>query len=202
MSAPTDLDQPCGKHFSYRDLIDCGETWHLLHAEHSAGAVIDNLPREPDTFAAMRALCATLLDPLVEHFGPISLTYAFASPALTRQIPARIHPPLDQHAGHERTRTGKPICARLGLAVDLLVPKVDSRVAAAWIVEHTAFDRLYFYGADRPIHVSVGPDQSRQIVHMRCGPSGRLIPWVVPPSFLLAVDRGEASPACARQGRW
>ena len=62
--------------------------------------------------------------------------------------------------------------------------KVDSRVAAAWIVEHTAFDRLYFYGADRPIHVSVGPDQSRQIVHMRCGPSGRLIPRVVPVSFL------------------
>ncbi|MEO7330294.1 MAG: hypothetical protein ABI193_17085 [Minicystis sp.] len=141
------------------------------------------MTREPETFEAMRALCAAVLDPLVDHLGPITLTYGFASASLTRAIPARIHPPLDQHAGHERNRAGKPICSRLGFAVDLVVPGVDSRRAAAWIVEHTAFDRLYFYGADRPLHVSVGPEQARQIVHLRRGPSGRLIPRVVPAGF-------------------
>jgi hypothetical protein len=43
-------------------------------------------------------------------------------------------------------------------------------------VENTPFDRLYFYGDDRPIHVSVGPDNSRQVVLMRKGKSGKLIP--------------------------
>jgi hypothetical protein len=184
MSVPTDLDQPCGKHFVYRDLIACGDTWHRLHTEPLPAPPVDNLPREPETFAAMRELCATVLDPLVDRFGQLTLTYAFASPPLTRHIRARIHPPLDQHAAHERTRSGKLICPRLGLAVDLLVPGVDSRRVAAWITQHTAFDRLYYYGESRPIHVSVGPEAARQIVHMRPGPSGRLIPRIVPASFL------------------
>jgi hypothetical protein len=50
---------------------------------------------------------------------------------------------------------------------------------ARWVAANTPFDRLYFYGPDRPIHVSYGPEQSRQIVIMRAGPSGRLLPRVV-----------------------
>ncbi len=34
-------------------------------------------------------------------------------------------------------------------------------------------------GADRPIHFSLGPHQCRQVVAMREGPSGRLVPRVV-----------------------
>ena len=45
-----------------------------------------------------------------------------------------------------------------------------------WVGANTPFDRLYFYGADQPIHLSVGPEQSRQVVLMRAGPSGRLVP--------------------------
>jgi hypothetical protein len=70
MTISTDLDERCGEHFAYRDLVACGETWHRLS---SAGAPVD---------------------------------------------------------------------------------------------------RLYLYAPDRPIHVSVGPERSRQIVHMRRGPSG------------------------------
>lgn len=186
MSAPPDLDQPCGEHFVYRDLIECGETWRRLAGASAAttgGPPFDNVPRVEETFGAMRALCAAVLDPLVERFGRLDLTYAFASSALTRQIAGRIHPPLDQHAGHERSRTGKPVCERLGLAVDLVVPGADSRIVAAWIVEHTAFDRLYFYGSDRPLHVSAGPAVTRQIVEMRRGPSGRRVPRVVSSGF-------------------
>jgi hypothetical protein len=183
MSAPTDLDQPCGEHFAYRDLIECGETWRRLAAASTAAQPFDNVPRAEASFAAMRALCAAVLDPVVGRFGRTDLTYAFASARLTRRIAGRISPPLDQHAGHELSRTGKPICERLGLAVDLLVPGVDSRVVAGWIVEHTAFDRLYFYGSDRPIHVSSGPAATRGIVEMRRGPSGRLVPRTVSSSF-------------------
>jgi hypothetical protein len=183
MRAPPDLDQPCGEHFAYRDLIACGETWRRLTAASPPGQPFDNLPRAEETFAAMRALCAAVLDPLTHRFGRPDLTYGFASAALTRQIHGRIHPPLDQHAGHELNRAGNPVCPRLGLAVDLLVPGADARAIAAWIAEHTAFDRLYYYGPDRPLHVSVGPATTRQLVEMRRGPSGRLVPRVVKPGF-------------------
>jgi len=186
MSAPADLDHPCGEHFVYRDLIECGETWGRLHAAGTAGTPVqpfDNVPRAAATFAAMRALCAAVLDPLARRFGRLELTYAFASAQLTRHIAGRIHPPLDQHAGHELGRAGRPVCPRLGLAADVLVPGVDGREVAGWIVENTAFDRLYFYAPDRPIHVSAGPDASRQIAHMRLGPSGRRVPRVVTAGF-------------------
>jgi hypothetical protein len=178
-----DLDESCGEHFVYRDLIECGETWNRLTASSAPGQPFDNVPRAAETFAAIRTLCAGVLDPVVNRFGPLKLTYAFASPQLTRHIKERIHPPGDQHAGHELGRTGAPICGRLGLAADFAIPGVDSREIALWIVEHTGFDRLYFYDFDRPIHVSVGPDSARQIVHMRRGPSGRLVPRLVQPRF-------------------
>lgn len=181
-----DLDSPCGAHFTYRDLIECGETWRRLAAAQLAPP-LDNRPRSPETFAAMRSLCAAVLDPVVERFGRVELTYAFASAALTRHIKGRIHPPLDQHAGHELGRTGKPVCPRLGLAADFFVPGMDSRLVARWVIENTAFDRLYYYEPERPIHVSVGPDQTRQIVHMRRGPSGRRVPRVVEPGFVRDV---------------
>lgn len=177
MSVPVDLDQACGEHFVYRDLIACGETWHRLTEQ--VGMPFDNVPRAADTFAAIRALCAVVLDPVARHFGRVELTYAFASSRLTKHVPGRIHPPLDQHAGHEVNRTGKPVCSRLGLAADFVIPGTDSHEVARWVAEHTAFDRLYFYGSDRPIHVSVGPESTRQVVSMRRGPSGRLVPQVV-----------------------
>ena len=181
MSTPTDLDAPCGAHFSYRDLIACGETCVRLVAESDRPQPFDNVPREAETFTAMRALCAVVLDPVVDHFGPIELTYAFASAQLTREIKGRICPALDQHAGHERNRAAKPISPRLGLAVDFLVPGIDSRVLAQWIATNTDFDRLCFYEPDRPLHISVGPDRTHQIVHMRRGPSGRRVPRVLTP---------------------
>ncbi len=177
------LDDPCGEHFRYRDLVECGETWHRLDAGGDDGQPLDNVPRVAETFDAMRALCATVLDPVVRQFGRIELTYAFASRALTRRIQGRIHPPGDQHAGHELGRAGSAICRRLGLAADFEVPGVDSRALGRWVVEHTAFDRLYFYEPARPIHASVGPDGSGQIVHMRRGPSGRRVPRVVDAGF-------------------
>lgn len=179
MTTPADLDQPCGAHFVYRDLIACGETWNRL----TAAQPFDNVPRAADTFAAMRALCAAVLDPGVDQFGRLDLTYAFASARLTRHISGRIHPPLDQHAGHELDGAGQPICPRLGLACDFLVPGVDGRLVARWIIEKTKFDRLYFYEPHLPLHVSVGPDSARQIVHMRRGPSGRRVPRKVTASF-------------------
>jgi len=159
-----------------RDFIECGETWAAL----SVAGAIDNVPRQAKTIAGFVRLCEDVIDPLVDHFGPVRLTYAFAARPLTRHIRRQIAPSLDQHAGWEVGRTGNLVCGRGGQAVDLTVAGVPSGVVARWIVAETPFDRLYFYGSDRPIHVSIGPENSRTVVWMRGTSGGRRVPRAVP----------------------
>ena len=170
------LDGPCGKYLTFRDLIQAGETWRRSH--------IPTLPTQPGTVAALSRLAEDLLDPVIERFGPLEVTYGFASAALTRHIHGRIDPSRDQHSGHELRPDGKPICSRLGQAVDFRVRDLSSGRIAAWVVANLPFDRLYFYGADRPLHVSIGPDESRTVVTMLSGSSGRRVPRVRSPSWL------------------
>ena len=47
---------------------------------------------------------------------------------------------------------------------------------ALWIAENLKFDRLYFYGTNRPIHVSIGPENTRQVTLMQPSETGKLIP--------------------------
>lgn len=165
------LDDRASHHFTYRDLCDCGETWRE--------GQVKNVPLQAATFASMRRLCMEILDSVVDRFGPLQLTYGFSGPALIRRIRHGIASRLDQHAGHELNRSGKPVCARLGQAVDLYIPRRSSLEVARFIVAQTPFDRLYVYGTDRPLHVSWGPQQTGQIsvmtVHGR-----RRMPRVMP----------------------
>jgi DNA phosphorothioation-associated putative methyltransferase len=162
------LDAPCGRYLRYRDLIECGETWQRTR--------LPNLPREPESFAALRDLTFHLLDPIIDWFGMIRITYAFGSPALARQIPGGVAPRLDQHAACERNRRGDLVCARRGAAVDFVVDDEDMSEVADWIVAHLPFDRLYYYGRDRPLHLSYGPEQRRERVDMRENGIGRRMP--------------------------
>lgn len=164
------LDAPCGRFLTYRDLIECGET--------QARTGIQNLPQNPDSYTALLELATHIIDPVIDYFGMVKLTYGFCSPLLAKEIPGRIAPELDQHAAHEVNRRGKPVCARLGAAVDFLVEDEDMEEVAGWIARNLPFDRLYFYGRDRPIHVSFGPEHNRQFVEMRAGKAGRLVPRI------------------------
>jgi len=128
-----------------------------------------------------------VLDPVIDYFGMIRLTYGFCSPALAKEIPGRIDPKRDQHAAHEQNRRGNPVCERLGAAVDFIVDDKNMLEVAQWIVANTPFDRLYFYGDDAPLHVSYGPDQSRQVVLMSAGKSGKQIPRVIANEAFLAL---------------
>ena len=150
-SAPG-LDSPCGATFTYRQLIECGETWAATRAA--------NVPNSPESYNALYDLATEILDPVVDYFGAIKLTYGFASPTLTKHISKSIAPKLDQHAACELSRGGRLICARQGAAVDFLVEDEDMIEVAKWISTHCNFDRLYVYGAALPLHVSVGPDLS------------------------------------------
>lgn len=172
------LDEQCGKHFTFRDFIACGET--------QAKTGVPNIPEQVETYLALTRLATFVLDPVIDYFGPILLTYGFCSQELAKHIPGRTAPALDQHAGHELNTRKQPICKRLGAAVDFLVTDENMREVAQWIVQHTPFDRLYFYGDDKPLHVSYGPENKREIVLMKRSEKGRLVPTVVKGETFLA----------------
>ena len=162
------LDEPCGANYTYRDLIECGETWERTR--------IDNTPKEPDTFNALYDLATNILDPVIDYFGSIKLTYGFCSPQLAKLIPARIAPELDQHASHEKKRSGKFVCERLGAACDFVIEDEDMREVAEWVILNISFDRLYFYGEKKPIHISFSKNQLKQCYEMKENKDGKLTP--------------------------
>ena len=144
-----------------------------------------NVPIEPATWEALERLCNDILEPVQATFGRPVITYGFASEALTREIRSdakklRVHscvsPADDQHAGHERKQSGHPVCKHLGQAVDYFVPGVSSAALALWVATNLPFDSLYFYGSDRPLHVSVGPQSRRSMLALLAGNNGRRSP--------------------------
>ncbi|HAS51758.1 MAG TPA: peptidase M15 [Gammaproteobacteria bacterium] len=174
-----DLDAPCGAYLTFRQLIECGET--------QARTGLANRPEQPDSYTALLDLALNILDPVIDYFGMIRLTYGFCSPSLARQIPGRIDPKRDQPAAHEVNRQGRLVCEQLGAAVDFLIEDENMLEVAQWIVANTPFDRLYFYGPELPVHVSFGPNHHPQIVCVVTTPSGRQIPQVTADKKFLAL---------------
>jgi DNA phosphorothioation-associated putative methyltransferase len=164
------LDEKCGRYLTYRQLIECGETWEATH--------IDNLPKSPDSYTALYDLVVKVLDPVIEYFGMIELTYGFCSPALARRIKKRIAPKLDQHAAHETNSRGTIVCCRLGAAVDFLVRDENMLLVSEWIIANTTFDRLYVYGEDKPLHVSCSKESSMTVVDIAESPTGMRLPRI------------------------
>ena len=165
-----DLDEKCGLNFRYRDLIECGETQQRLN--------LSNLPSSPDTYNALFQLATQILDPVIDYFGGINLTYGFCSGELSKHIKERVEPSLDQHASHEKKKNGKLICERLGAACDFIVEDEDMREVADWIIENLPYDRLYFYGSDRPLHVSFGPSNQRAAFEIKKLEKKKIVPKI------------------------
>jgi DNA phosphorothioation-associated putative methyltransferase len=178
-------DEQCGRHFLFRDFIRCGAT--------QAKTGVPNLPEQVETYNALTRLATTILDPVIDYFGEVSLTYGLCSRELAKYIPGHIAPKLDQHASHELNPQGKPLCPRLGAAVDFIVTDESMLEVAQWVVQNTPFDRLYFYGDTRPVHISAGPENKREIVVMTTSKNGRLIPKVVKTEAFLSLSRNNVS---------
>ena len=83
-----------------------------------------------------------------------------------KNIEKNVTSKLDQHSGYECNRFGKPICDRLGIAIDFIVEDENMFEVAQWIAANCEFDRIHFYGNDRPLHVSVGHENSKQVALM------------------------------------
>jgi DNA phosphorothioation-associated putative methyltransferase len=163
-----DIDNRCGRYLTYRHFIECGET------QQSTG--LPNCPQQPESYTALYDLAINILDPVIDYFGMITLTYGFCSHELGTHIRKRVAPKLDQHAAHELNTKRKPICPRLGAAVDFIVEDENMREVADWVSRNTSFDRLYFYGDNRPIHVSYAPDQKGEYIDLVITESGRQMP--------------------------
>ena len=163
-----DLDSRCGANFRYRDFIECGDTQKRLG--------VQNVPLRAETYNALFDLATALLDPVIEYFGSIRLTYGFGSAGLTKHITQGIAPRLDQHAACEHSTRRTPICDRGGAACDFIVEDEDMKEVADWIVRSLPFDRLYYYGPGRPVHVSYSPTPAGEAFSMVPSRTGRLMP--------------------------
>ena len=111
-------------------------------------------------------LQTSILEPLT-ILGQVTITYGFTSHALLRYIlknsPGDMAPDIDQHASMELNSRTNRICKRDGAACDFYVEGYENRMdeIAKYICMNLEFDRLYFYGKDRPIHISIGPQNTR-----------------------------------------
>lgn len=160
-STQPNLTDLCGKYFTYNDFVTCSATFKSLNEP------IDNAPKVRETYISMNEYTKEILDCVFEQFGDVELTYGFCSQGLSRKITKGIAPRFDQHAGHKTNKTGKTICPRLGFASDFIVPNISMLVVAQWIVANCHFERLYFYGKNRPIHCSWAKQPLASIVLMK-----------------------------------
>ena len=138
---------------------------------------IDPYPKNrEETIPALEALCKHIIDPVIDAFGQerFQLTYGFCSTDLKRWLAkkdpvtgvkhGRVSPNLDQHMAHEVNRNGNYYCSRLGAACDFKILDLPSDELVEWIVSRgLPFDSLYFYGVERPIHISYGPQHKRDM---------------------------------------
>jgi hypothetical protein len=160
-----------GKYLTLEEFCTCTQTYQKYADQ------INPFPENlAETLPAIEALTQFILEPIIEHFGidKFRLTYGFCSKDLKKYLAkkdpetglknGRVAPEIDQHLAHEINKNGKYYCQRLGAACDFLILGVGSDRVIDWILaQKLPFDSLYFYGVDRPIHISYGPQNKREI---------------------------------------
>lgn len=143
---------------------------------------IDNSPKEVESINSTLKLIETVLLPVSKKFGDVKITYGFVSPELNRYIQKNsssgTYPSIDQHAGSELNSANNHICKRHGLACDFIINGYENQMdqVMLFIVSNLSFDKIYYYGNDRPIHVSVGDESERHLQIMNVSDKGRRIP--------------------------
>ena len=129
-------------------------SWHI--SRHSFSK--PNIPAAQDSVTAIEHLIIEILIPVTRALGTPIITYGFTSFALKSFIqknsPSGTAPSLDQHSAYEVNSQGKQICNRGGAACDFYIEGVAASDVVRYIVMNLSYDRIYFYGNDRPVHVS------------------------------------------------
>ena len=143
---------------------------------------IDNSPKEVESIKSIFMLVETVLIPVSKKFGEIKITYGFVSPELNRYIQRNsssgTYPSTDQHAASELNQANNQICNRQGLACDFIVNGYEKQVGQImlFIINNLDFDKIYYYGNNKPLHVSVGDKSEKHLQIMDVSKNGRRIP--------------------------
>lgn len=151
------------------DLCRCSETYSLVWKELQGC----NFPEERESLYALEDLIEWILSPLHQEFGyeNIKLSYGFCGRELRSLLLKRkalICPRVDQHMSHELNSNGKRFCKHDGAACDLQIVGITSRELVNYLT-WLHFDSIYYYGENRPVHVSYQPVQRRAIWNMSTG---------------------------------
>ncbi|MBY6197361.1 hypothetical protein [Vibrio hangzhouensis] len=140
----------------------------------------DNLPSASSQLQ-LEKLTNDILIPIESEFGAVTITYGFNCHQLLRYIqrhsPSDTAPAIDQHASMEHNSKGNRICQRDGAACDFTVVGYEEEMEciAHYIITTLKFDRLYYYGSNKPLHVSIGSDNARYVQIRRTKSDGRRV---------------------------
>ncbi|WP_371187842.1 hypothetical protein [Thalassotalea maritima] len=143
---------------------------------------LSNFPETSLSVEAIATLLKCILIPIEKELGTIFITYGFVSGKLNTFIqknnPVGTSPSIDQHSSHEHNAKHKVICKRGGVASDFYVTGYEKNMdrVVDFIVNNLEFDRIYYYGKDRPIHVSVSHEMHRHLQLMSLTKDGKRIP--------------------------
>lgn len=158
----------------YLQLIHWYKTKHAIE--------ISNIPTSEQSKIQLDNLVNNILEPINKVLGAVNITYGFTSPELVRYIqknsPSGTAISLDQHASHEVNLKENRINKRDGAACDFLVKGYEKKMnhVVHFIVNNLNFDKIYYYGKDRPIHVSIGQYQEKHLQVMCISKNGRRYP--------------------------
>jgi hypothetical protein len=143
VASPSDTDAHLSPHFTLAAL--CKSEMAVRHG-------IDNTPRTPDVVDALRALAASILEPVRANFGiPFQPSSGYRCPELN-----------DLLQGSENSQHMK------GEAVDFEVPGVPNYQLALWIADKLDFDELIleYYESGKPssgwVHCSYATGRNRK----------------------------------------
>jgi hypothetical protein len=141
---------------------------------------LNNQPKNSDSIDALQALVVEILLPVYQKYPQLKVTYGFTSAELKTYIskhsPNGTAPSLDQHSSCELNKSQNQICDRSGAACDFIVPNVPSNNLVRFIVANLNYDRIYYYGNEKPIHVSVSEKPLRHLQVMAESHKGRRYP--------------------------
>lgn len=143
---------------------------------------LDNFPKDVESINSILELIETVLLPVNKKFGDVKITYGFVSQELNRYIQKNsstgTYPTIDQHSASELNNANNHICKRHGIACDFFINGFENKMdqVMLFIVKNLDFDKIYYYGNDRPIHVSVGNKSEKHLQIMNVSANGRRIP--------------------------
>lgn len=119
------------KHILLSDLMGC----HSVYAKGLPNVFIDPTGGK---LAEARHLCETLIEPIIEQYGPVSFSYGYISPELSRQVVSYQDPDLPSYHRWDK-----------GAAVDVCVHswvRKDAPIFLAHdIAESLGFSRMITY---------------------------------------------------------